>query len=169
MEQKLSLFYQFDIILVCGLPGSGKSHFAKSYFNKDGRKRVNRNEIRKALYEMSNFGDSWREEYFNEKDESLVKHIERKSIEHILFHKNKVLIDNTSVSMMSRKSYLSMAKELNKTIGLIFINTPLHKCIERNNSRPEHLSADIINKLYASIQPPSKLEGFKEIFIIDNY
>jgi len=45
----LRRFQDVDLVMVCGLPGSGKSHFAKTYFQASGRKRVNRKEIRRLL------------------------------------------------------------------------------------------------------------------------
>ena len=36
----LAKFQNLDIVLVCGLPGSGKSHFARTFFLKSGRKRT---------------------------------------------------------------------------------------------------------------------------------
>jgi predicted kinase len=102
-------FQGFDIVLVCGLPGSGKSHFARTHFLQSGRKRVNRKEIRRLLFEMTTFGQKWSEKEFASNDEFLVKHVERKIIEHLLQAKQKLLIDNTNISTESRKQYLTIA------------------------------------------------------------
>ena len=101
-----------DIILICGLPGSGKSHFARKYFKKSGRKRINRKEIRKHIYEMFNFNDGWTESCYHEEDELLVKYIEKKIIEHLVFNGEKVVIDNISVSEKSRIDYINLQKLL---------------------------------------------------------
>ena len=60
----LGKLQNLDIVLVCGLPGSGKSHFARTFFLKSGRKRVNRKEIRRHLFEMTSFGQKWTEAEF---------------------------------------------------------------------------------------------------------
>ena len=67
----LTRFQSLDVVLICGLQGAGKSHFAKTYLSEGGRKRINRKEIRRLLYEMMNFGEAWKEEYFNEQDEAV--------------------------------------------------------------------------------------------------
>ena len=111
---ELDRFQNLEIILVCGLPGSGKSHFARTHFLQSGRKRVNRKEIRRLLFEMTNFGQKWSEKDFAASDEFLVKHVERKIVEHLLQNHQKLLIDNTSVSRESRKGYLSIAHQHGK-------------------------------------------------------
>ena len=166
---EIDRFYSLDIVLVCGLPGSGKSHFAKRFFKKDNRKRINRKEILRLLYEMTSFGDKWLEKYFNEQDEFLVKHVERKICEHLLQNRRKILIDNTSVSASSRRTYLHIAKQMHKSIGVILLNTPLQKCLSRNQNSDDHIPDTVISNLYAGMDLPKKEEGFKETLIIENY
>lgn len=165
----LTRFQSLDAVLICGLQGAGKSHFAKTYFAEGGRKRVNRKEIRRLLYEMTNFGEPWREEYFNDHDEILVNHVERKIIEHLLQNRQLVLIDDTNVSAEARSEYVAIAKRLGKTIGAIFLDLPLKLCLERNRARDDQLSESIITNLYAELELPAKEEGFKELLILRNY
>jgi len=165
----LTKFHSLDIILVCGLPGSGKSHFSRTFFRDTGRKRINRKEIRRLLYEMTTFGEKWSEELFNKHDESLVKHVERKMLEHLLQNKQKVLIDNTSVTSSSRKTYIDAAKQLRKTIGVIFLKIPVQKCLERNRSREDPIPDMVISNLSAAMELPKREEGFEEVLVIDNY
>ncbi|MDA3900917.1 MAG: hypothetical protein PF637_10405 [Spirochaetes bacterium] len=55
-----------DILLVCGLYGSGKNEFALRYFDNGLWNRISRNEMRKLMFEMTHFGRSWMSESFNE-------------------------------------------------------------------------------------------------------
>ncbi len=159
-----------DIVLICGLPGSGKSHFARKYFKKSGRKRINRKEIRKHLYEMFSFNDEWKEEYFCENQEILVKYIEKKILEHLLFNSEKVLIDNISVSEKSRIDYVNLALKMKKTISAVYINTELDVCMERNRSRDKEdaVPESLIANLSARAVLPEKKEGFLNVVIISN-
>ncbi|MEW5816004.1 MAG: ATP-binding protein [Spirochaetota bacterium] len=162
----LSRFHSLDIVLVCGLPGAGKSYFSKKFFADSGRKRINRKEIRRLLYEMMMFGEKWKEEYFNEHDEFLVKHVERKILEHLLQNKNRVLLDNSSVTSSSRKIYSTIARQLNRSIGVIFLNASLKKCLERNRSREDFIPEVVVTNLSLTIELPKREEGFKEILIL---
>jgi tRNA uridine 5-carbamoylmethylation protein Kti12 len=165
----LDKFQPLDIILVCGLPGSGKSVFSKQYFANSGRDRVNRKEIHRLLYEMIHFGEKWTEKEFDEIDDFLVKHVERKIIEHLLQNKQKVLIDNTSVSESSRKTYVGIAHQMHKTIGAIFLHTPPATCLERNRSREDPVPERVISNLAAAVDTPRIDEGFKEVLILKDY
>lgn len=163
----LTIFHELDIILICGLPGAGKSFFSRQYFMDKVRRRINRKEIRRLLYEMTNFGEKWSEKDFSSVDEHLVKHTERKIIEHLLTCGEKVLIDNTSVSAVSRSRYIKIAKEKNKSIGIIFLDTDVNKCIERNRLLEDPIPERIIVKLSTMKELPIKTEGFNKILIID--
>ena len=167
----LEQFRKSDIILVCGLPGSGKSFFARKYFAKSGRKRVSRKEIRHNLYEMLTFGEKWSEEKFDLVDENLVKHLEKKMIEHLLQIGEQILIDNMSISASSREMYAAIAARNKKTISAIFINTDLATCLKRNRERPPEavVPESIISNLVATIKYPDRKEGFKDVLIIDKF
>lgn len=159
-------FFYLDIVLICGLPACGKSQFAKEHFKSQEFKRINRKEIRRMLYEMTTFEDKWSEKEFSSVDEGLVKQIERKLLENLLQNEQKVLIDNTSVSIISRKSYIQIAQQLKKNIGVVFMNTPVQVCMERNRKKSDPVPERIIANLAAAIEFPTSQEGFKEVVVI---
>jgi predicted kinase len=165
----LSQFDDLDMVLVCGLPGAGKSHFCVRHFKQSGRLRINRKEIRRLLYEMTHFGEKWSEEYFESHDEFLVKHVEKKIAEHLLQNKQKVLVDNTSVSRESRKAYLATARALNKSAGAIFLDVSREKCMERNRSREDSIPDTVITNLSLTTELPEKHEGFQAILVVEDY
>jgi predicted kinase len=120
------------------------------------------------MYEMTSFGNKWKGEY-DVDDEFLVKHVERKIFEHFLQIREKVLIDNPSVTKSSRKNYLSIAEQRSNTIGVILLNTPLQKCLERNQGREDKIPNTTISDLYSKLESLEKDEGFEEILEINNY
>jgi predicted kinase len=165
----LGRFQNLDIIVVCGLPGSGKSHFASAGFSGTGRLRVNRKELRRLLFEMTHFGQKWTEKDFASSDEFLVGHVERKILEHFLQNHKKLLIDNTSMSQESRKAYIAIARQAGKSIGAIFLDTPVARCLERNRSREDAMPERVIAILQAEKQLPDTAEGYKEVLVLTNY
>lgn len=165
----LKKFEKTDIVLVCGLPAAGKSHFARRFFLDSGRKRVNRKEIRRLLFEMTSFGNKWSENMFSHIDENLVKHTERKVIEHLLVNEGKVLVDNTSITAASRRIYVSIARRFNRTIGIIFLNTPVLLCLERNKGKEDPVPGTVISNLSAALALPAREEGFNQILVVDDY
>ncbi len=165
----LGKFQNLDIVLVCGLPGSGKSHFARAFFVKSGRKRINRKEIRRHLFEMTSFGQRWTEAEFAGNDEFLVKHVERKIVEHFLQNHQKLLLDNTNISRESRKPYLTIAHQSGRSIGAIFLNTPVGQCLQRNRAREDAVPESVIAQLEAEKELPETSEGFREVLVVATY
>ncbi len=166
MNATLQKFSDLDIVLISGIYGSGKTEFANRYFKDSGRNRVSRNEIRKLMYEMTHFGEQWNSEHFSEEDDVLVKHIERKILEHYLHNKRKLLIINTFATKQSRQRFIAIAKETKKTIGAIFLNQPLATCLahyrKHNPSMPEY----IVTSMFQKIEIPEKKEGFTEVLVL---
>jgi len=163
----IDAFHKLDIILLCGLYGSGKNKFSLDHFKGTGRDRISRSEIRQYMYEMTHFGQKWTSNDFNEDDDFLVKHIERKILEHYLHNKKKVLIINTFVSASSRKKFIDIAVSSKKSIGAIFLNPPLDECIARNRAENSIVPDMIVRSLFNKIELPNKKEGFSEILIVN--
>lgn len=55
---------------------------------------------------------------------------------------------------------------MKKSIGIIFLNTPVKDCIQRLRTSSDHLPEIVISKLFASIELPHHDEGFKEVLIL---
>lgn len=155
-----------DIILLCGLYGSGKSEFAIKYFKDKERSRVSRSDIRRDLYQMTHFGERWKADNFTEEDDALVKHIERKTVEQLLHAKKKVLIINTFVTKKSRQAFIDMARQTKKSVGAIFLNRPLEECLERNVKNENPTPQDVVYKLHHKIELPEKSEGLDEVITV---
>jgi tRNA uridine 5-carbamoylmethylation protein Kti12 len=166
IKADLSKMHNFDMILVSGLPCSGKTYIARTEFKNEGRKRISRKEIRRFVYEMTNFGDKWSEQLFTAVNEHFVKHTERKMIEHLLANGEKVLIINSSLTSDSRKVYTSIAERMHKTIGIIFIDADIRGSIERNRLLEDPIPENIIPNLAAKKSLPEKRERFNSIIIL---
>ncbi|HOD13457.1 MAG TPA: ATP-binding protein [Spirochaetota bacterium] len=162
----LSKFDRLDIVLICGLYGSGKNEFAAKHFLGKGRSRISRSDIRKHMYEMTNFGEKWDAGRFSEENDALVKHIERRIVEHFLQLKKSILIINTYVSKKSRRGMIEAARQMKKTIGAIFINRPLEECLERNKHNASVVPQEVIYSMHHRIELPDKSEGFDEAAVV---
>ena len=117
------------------------------------------------LYEMTTFGEPWSEDRYSAIDEGLVKHVERKIIEHLLQNRQKVLAENTCISTGSRKTYLSIARQMHRTVGVIFLDTPTATCLERNRRKPDPIPERVIAELAAALELPDAREGFDQFMI----
>lgn len=158
-----------SIVLLGGLFGSGKTEFALKHFKNRSRYRVSRSEIRKLIYEMTSFGNKWTPDKFTEEDDVLVKHVERKMMEHYLHNKRNILVVNTFISAESRSRFIKVARELKKTIGMVFLDTPVDACLKNNEARGGEVPARIIHQLNIKKELPNAKEGFDALVIVKDF
>ena len=157
---------KYDVILIVGNYGSGKSSLAKEHFPH--RKRINRLEIRHYLKEMTEYGKRWESDDWNEDIEGLIKHIENDIISYYLERKQKILIDNTSVTKKSRKRYIDCAQKFHKSIACVFLNPDISVVMKQNKIREFSVPDRIIVDLYSKIELPEQSEGFDKVMVYKN-
>ena len=165
----LEAIHSCPIVLLCGLYGSGKTEFAEKYFKNRNRYRISRSEIRKLMFEMTNFGQGWSSDKFNEEDDVLVKHVERKILEHYIHNKRNVLIINTFITRQSRTRFVKMARDMKKTIGAVFLDIPVDKCLENNSRKSSLIPSSVIQSLSIKKELPTKKEDFDEVLIVTDF
>ncbi len=154
---------KYDIILVVGNYGAGKSQLAKEYFGN--RKRINRHEIRHHLVEMTGHGKKWTPTDWDEELEGLVKHIETDVIQHYLERKHKIIIDNTSLTKKSRAPYIVLARKFHQTIACVFLERDVSVLLRQNRMREYAVPDHIIIQLHAKTESPALEEGFTRVVI----
>lgn len=152
---------KYDIILIIGNYGSGKSSLAKEHFKE--RKRINRHEIRHHLKEMTEHGKKWSPDDWNEDIEGLVRHIEHDIICHFLERNEKIIIDNTSLTEKGRKKYVDYTRKYNKIIACIFMKREVSILLEQNKKKEFPVPDHIIVQLLAKTELPSVEEGFNKV------
>ena len=130
-----------EVIILQGIPGSGKTTWAREFI-KDKPKNwviVSRDSIRNSL------GEYWVEER-----EPLVTQIEKFEIVTALDNNFNVIVDATNLS----KNTLNTLKDIVKsqspdnTITLKFFDTDLETCILRDSLRQNPVGKDVIKRFY---------------------
>jgi predicted kinase len=152
---------KYDIILMIGNYGSGKSGLARELFRD--RKRVDRHEIRHHLKEMTEHGVRWTPEDWDEDLEGLIKHIEYDLIVHFLEKNEKIIIDSTSLTIQSRKRYIEYARKFHKSIACIYLKRDSSVLLAENRTREFPVPETVIVNLFARTEEPSANEGFAKV------
>lgn len=131
-----------ELIMLIGIPGSGKSSFYKTnFFTKY---------VRISL------------DLFNTRNK------EKRFLELAFALQQRMVIDNTNVTRDERAVYIHQAKENNfKVIGYFF-ESKLSLCLERNENR---LGKEKIEKVgvvakFKALELPHYKEGFDKLFYV---
>ena len=149
------------LYLMMGVPGSGKSTYAKNIL-KDGDIYISRDEIRYSLLTEE-------DDYFAKENEVIKTFID--NIDKSLVNEEycgDVYADATHLSPKSRAQVLNQLKNKDK-VSAIYLDIPLDLILERNAQRKGRalVPENVVRRMYNSIILPTKAEGIEKLTIID--
>lgn len=149
------------LYLMMGVPGSGKSTYAKNIL-KYGDIYISRDEIRYSLLTDE-------DDYFAKENEVIKTFIENidKALE-LEAHCGDVYADATHLSPKSRAQVLNQLKNKDK-VSVIYLDIPLNIILERNAQRKGRalVPENVVRRMHNSIILPTRAEGIEELIIID--
>ena len=163
MEEKIP-----KLIYLVGLPGSGKSYYAKSLFKRTDNELDE--EFSSCVYLSS---DELRKEYYG--DEScqdnpafIFEQMRQRTI-HELEHGRDVIYDATNVNRKKRIQFLnSLPKNLDCYKICTVVWARLDTCIERDKNRERTVGENVIMKICKQFQTPWEDEGWDSVHLIIN-
>lgn len=154
------------LILMVGIPGSGKSTIAKEILdgkndcfpelNSNNTKLLSSDIIRKEL--LGSEGDQSNNQLvFQTLKDRLVKYVK------LGFG---VIVDATNINMKERKGYLELIRKYNLTRKIAYVvNTPYDECVRNAEQRTERpLPDSVLFKVMCRFQCPQEYEGLEVIF-----
>lgn len=128
------------IWITVGIPGSGKSHRAKTMVRESGGKlkRFNKDDLR-AMIDCG---------VWSSPNEKLVKEVQRQAVSEALDRGYDVIIDDTNLV----EATFNYWKDLASTRGidfevLDFTDVPLEVCIARDQARPNSVGESVVRKM----------------------
>lgn len=140
------------LILLVGLPGSGKTTYAKMYH---AAVHLSSDAIRKELY-----GDE-----STQGDPAEVFHIMQQRAIEALNNGQDVIYDATNITRKDRVCIINVCPKF-ATIEARVIWAPIEMCIERDTARERSVGKAVIEKMLKRFQPPFYDEGIDKIEII---
>lgn len=140
------------IVLLVGLPGSGKSTWAAG---KHGVLSTG------ALREL--LADDPADQGIHDR----VFRVLRDLIRHRLQLKRPVTyVDATNLTPKERRPYVKLARLFDAGIEAVFFDVPMAECIRRNRARGRVVPDDVIVKMAKRLTPPALEEGFSQVTLI---
>lgn len=146
-----------ELIVMCGLSGSGKSTIAKELAVKHDAIIVSSDAIRKE--KCGTVADQ-------SKNEEVFK-IFHKRIRKYLSKGQSVIADATNITMKSRRAVIENVRGLDVEKICYIIPKQFKDCIKDNKNRKHPVSEKVIAGQRSKFQIPFKEEGWNEIIIYD--
>lgn len=146
------------LIMLIGLPGSGKSTYAKSLLDPEGKiKYCSSDSIRKELY-----GD----ENIQGNPQTVFEHLHN-NVQMYLNQGYDVIYDATNVTRKNRRGVINKFSNI-ADIEAHVVWAPYEECVDRDKQRVKTVGEDVIRKFLYRWQSPNYDEGFKFIDVVYN-
>ena len=141
-----------NLVVLCGLQGSGKSTYAKVSETLHGYKIVSSDEVRK--------------EFPDAKNDTVFKIVYKRANE-LLERGESVVLDATNITIKSRGQIFQNIKATCFKMCIVF-NTPYTICVERVKARNEKgddhfVPLEVLERYYKSFEVPFYEEGWDTI------
>lgn len=147
------------LIVMCGLPASGKSTYSQWLEESGVFKRVCPDSIRGELYGDENIqGDGAR-----------VFKIAHCRIRDYGCLSENVVFDATNINANRRKELVKSMRGYFDIIICKWFSTPLNICVKRNFSRERQVPYEVLKRMAENFQKPMLDEGFDIVEEIKNY
>lgn len=141
--------------MMVGLPGSGKSTYAKKLEENYGYIVHSSDELREKLLLDVN----------DQSQNGAVFEELHRNIRADLQDGNNVVYDATNLNRKRRRHFLNFIQNVTCTKYCMFLPTPYETCLENNMKRDRQVPQHTISKMYKSIQIPHHSDGFDSVFI----
>lgn len=128
------------VIMMKGLPGSGKSTWAKEYVKKHKNFiRISNDDLRLQMFNRQ----------FDKGDTKMVDKMRMMMLTTALELGQSVIIDNTNLSPRLEEQYRDIAKQHKAGFEIQDLtNVPIHTCLSQNNNRPNPVDPKVIWSMY---------------------
>lgn len=141
-----------QLIYLVGLPGSGKSTFAKGYIER-GYKVFSSDAIRAELYGDESVQDN-PQKVFN---------LLHKRIKDVLSAGENCIYDATNVKSKTRIAFLNEIKNISCEKICVVVWAPIEVCKERNAVRDRSVPDYVIERMWKNFETPYFFEGWDKI------
>lgn len=141
------------VIVLVGLPGSGKSTWAAA----QGITVLSSDSIRQLL------SDDAENQRIHEAVFGTMRYLLRRRLE---VGAQATIVDATNLLPAHRKPWRKLAKHFGAAVEAVFFDTPLEECQRRNAGRGRVVPATVIAEMAGKLRPPTVAEGFHRVEII---
>ncbi len=150
------------LLLLIGIPGSGKSHLAAQLVAASSdRPVISTDAIRAQLFGAEIIQGEWL------KVQAVVEQQLRQAVAKIQAGEaTEAIYDATNATANQRRSAITLARSTGFTqITGLWLDPPLETCLERNRQRQRQVPEEVILRMHQQLQqsPPTEADGFDRV------
>lgn len=144
-----------EVILMCGLPGSGKDTYIKTYLA--AYPVISLDEIRKEI------GVGHR----RQKDTSKVVFIAKEQAKTYLRQQQSFVWNATNLTKQLRSSLINLFVTYKAKVTIVYLEVPHQTLLQQNRNREEIVPLKILDRMVKRLEVPSRCEAHQVIYKID--
>jgi predicted kinase len=141
------------IVILAGLPGSGKS----TYLERLGVKPLSSDAIRRLL------ADDPTDQTIHGRVFNTIRYLLR---QRLAIGRPVTYIDATHLTVDERRPYVKIAQWYGCDIEAVFFDVPVEVCLERNRGRERVVPEEAVRAMAAKLAPPTVDEGFSRVTVV---
>ncbi len=141
------------IVVLVGLPGSGKS----TYLARLGVSGLSSDAVRRLLV------DDETDQTIHHQVFATLRYLVRRRLS---LARPVTYLDATHLTVRERRPYIRMGQLLACRVEALYFDVPLEVCLERNRGRARVVPEEILRRMAARLVSPSVEEGFASVAVI---
>lgn len=146
---------EFTVYVMCALPGSGKDTYIQQHFDL-------------PVLSLDDIRREHKISPTDKKNNGRVVQMGKEKAREWMRKKESFIYNATNITADMRGSWISLFKEYNAKIHLVYIEVPYKKLLKQNKDREYQVPEEVIQKLIGKLEIPNEQESHDITYVIQD-